>query len=94
MRADRFRRDYRRFDRGDDRRRDRGADAVIVEIVTSRWHGTVWDGADTLFDFNWQAFGIPADRCFRCAHDEVLWFGQRIETQLAEDFSTDVNADH
>jgi hypothetical protein len=53
---------------------------------------TVWDGADTLFDFNWQAFGIPADRCFRCAHDEVPWFGQRMETQLAEDFSADLNA--
>ena len=51
-------------------------------------------GADTLFDPNWQAFVIPADRCFPGAHDEVLRFGERMETQLAEDFSADLNADH
>jgi hypothetical protein len=51
-------------------------------------------GADTLFDFNWQAFGIPADRCFRGAHDEMLRFAERIETQLEEEFLTDLDADH
>src|ERR1700730_5790176 len=28
-------------------------------IITSDEHSTVWDGVDTLFDFNWQAMGIP-----------------------------------
>jgi len=82
MRADRFRRDYRRLHRGDDRRRDRGADDLIVEIVTSH---RVWDGADTRCltptdkpsEFpQIDAFGmpmsrgtaIPFSRIFSCSH--------------------------
>jgi hypothetical protein len=36
-------------------------------IVTSVEHSTVWDGNDTLFDFNFQALGISAHECFERA---------------------------
>jgi hypothetical protein len=36
-------------------------------IITSDEHSTVWDGETTLFEFNFQAFGIPADECFAIA---------------------------
>jgi hypothetical protein len=36
-------------------------------IVTSDSHSTVWDGRKTLFEFNYQAFGIPATECWRLA---------------------------
>jgi hypothetical protein len=47
--------------------------AMLVEptrpwrIVTSDKHSTVWDGADTLFEFNFLAFGIPPQECFDLA---------------------------
>jgi hypothetical protein len=56
--------------------------AMLVEpkrewrIITSSKNSTVWDGCVTLFEFNWQAFGVPADVCFRSAHDEVLRPGE------------------
>ena len=63
--------------------------AVLVEpnrewcIITSDQHSTVWDGHETLFEFNWQAFGVPADVCFRSAHDEVLRPGEIMEIGFA-----------
>jgi hypothetical protein len=33
-------------------------------IVTSDKHSTVWDGARTLFEFNFQALGIDAQECW------------------------------
>jgi hypothetical protein len=36
-------------------------------IITSDKHSTVWDGETTLFEFNFQAFGTPADECFAAA---------------------------
>jgi hypothetical protein len=41
-------------------------------IITSDRHSTVWDGDDTLFDFNFQAFGIDPDECFDLAFDKEL----------------------
>jgi hypothetical protein len=47
--------------------------AVLVEperpwrVITSDKHSTVWDGRETLFEFNFQAFGISADECFAFA---------------------------
>jgi hypothetical protein len=54
--------------------------ATLVEpdrpwrIVTSEKHSTVWDGDRTLFEFNFLAFGIPAQKCFDLAFEngEVL----------------------
>lgn len=37
------------------------------QIVTSQKHSTVWDGEETLFDFNFQAMEIDADECFLLA---------------------------
>jgi hypothetical protein len=36
-------------------------------IVTSDEHSTVWDGKDTIFDFNFQAMGITANECYEAA---------------------------
>jgi hypothetical protein len=52
--------------------------ATLVEpkrrwrIVTSDKHSTVWDGAHTLFEFNFLAFGIPAQECFDSAFNEGM----------------------
>jgi hypothetical protein len=59
-------------------------------VITSDKHSTVWDGADTLFDFNFQAMGVPADKCFEDAHDEVLLPGKHMKVGLVEHFSADV----
>ena len=64
--------------------------AMLVEpnrewrIITSSKNSTVWDGCDTLFEFNWQAFGVPADMCFRSAHDEVLRPGEFMDAGFPE----------
>lgn len=51
-------------------------------IVTSQQHSTVWNGADLLFDFNFQALGIPADEAFAMARaaGEELRPGQHLRT--------------
>ena len=36
-------------------------------ILTSDLHSTVWDGENTIFEFNYYAFGIPADKAFEKA---------------------------
>ena len=52
--------------------------AVLVEpkrrwrIITSATHSTVWDGEDTIFDFNFQAFGIAPAECFSLAFTKEL----------------------
>ncbi|WP_354267447.1 hypothetical protein [Bradyrhizobium ottawaense] len=49
--------------------------ALLVEpdrqwrIITSNKHSTVWDGDQTLFEFNFQAFGVSAAECFALARD-------------------------
>jgi hypothetical protein len=50
--------------------------ATLVEpqtpwrIVMSDKHSTVWDGERTLFEFNFLAFGIPAQECFDLAFED------------------------
>jgi hypothetical protein len=45
-------------------------------ILTSDKHSTVWDGEDTLFDFNFLALGIPPKQCFESAYEHELKPGQ------------------
>ena len=47
-------------------------------IITSQKHSTVWDGEDTIFDFNFQAFGIDANECFELAAKTMLPPGKYI----------------
>src|SRR5262245_59809961 len=51
-------------------------------IITSDRHSTVWDGRDTLFDFNFLALGVPADECFELAHGNELRPGQFLDVGL------------
>jgi len=44
-------------------------------IITSDKHSTVWNGGDLIFEFNYQAFGVPASECFENAFDEELPVG-------------------
>jgi hypothetical protein len=70
--------------------------AMLVEpnrewrIITSDDHSTVWDGHDTLFEFNWQAFGIPAAECFDAAYDEELAHGEYLETDFVPHYTEDM----
>lgn len=52
-------------------------------IITSDKHSTVWDGDQTLFDFNFQAFGIEPDECFATANGEELPVGKHRKTHMA-----------
>ena len=64
--------------------------ATLVEpekpwrIITSEGHSTVWDGGDTLFDFNFQAFGIDPNECFETAFEKELKSGKYLRVYLAE----------
>jgi hypothetical protein len=56
-------------------------------IITSEDHSTVWDGNDTLFDFNFQAFGIDPNECFDLAFDEELTPGTPLTVDFAEHYT-------
>jgi len=58
-------------------------------IISSDFHSTVWDGAETLFDFNYQALGIDADGCFRAACGRYLKPGKYLRTYYAQHYSTE-----
>ncbi len=56
-------------------------------IITSRDHSTVWDGKDTLFEFNFLAFGLPARQCFGWANERHLKPGKELKVYMAKHFS-------
>jgi hypothetical protein len=56
-------------------------------IVTSEKHSTVWDGDQTLFDFNFLAMGVAPDECFALADVEHLPPGKELKIHFAEHFS-------
>ena len=51
-------------------------------IITSEKHSTVWDGDQTLFDFNFQAFGIDPNECFERAFDKEHKPGKQLRVLL------------
>jgi hypothetical protein len=53
-------------------------------IITSQDHSTVRDGAETLFDLNFNAMGIPADERFRLANRRELKPGRYIVTGTSD----------
>lgn len=55
----------------------------LWRIITSNEHSTVWDGGDTLFDFNFQAFGVAPNECFDLAFDEELKPGKFMQVNFA-----------
>jgi hypothetical protein len=56
-------------------------------IIASEDHSTVWDGNDTLFDFNFLAFGIDPNECFDLAFEEELEPGEYLPVDFAEHYS-------
>lgn len=53
-------------------------------IITSQDHSCVWDGGDTLFDFNFSALGIDPVEAFNTAHKKELPVGKRLVVYYAE----------
>jgi hypothetical protein len=72
--------------------------AMLVEpqrpwrIVRSAKHSTVWDGAETLFEFNLLAYGVPAQECFDVAREDgvVMRPGKFRRTYRVEHYSVDI----
>jgi hypothetical protein len=56
-------------------------------IITSDRHSTVWDGRRTLFDFNYQAFGIDAQTCFEAANGRHLPVGKHLKVYYAQHYT-------
>jgi hypothetical protein len=57
-------------------------------IVTSDAHSTTWDGAETLFDFNFLALGIEPDEAWALAskHGTVMPVGKGIKVHFAQHY--------
>ena len=55
--------------------------------MTSDRHSTVWDGEQTLFDFNFTALGFDAEDAWDLAITDgyVLEPGELLETVIADD---------
>jgi len=68
------------------------ATAARWRIVTSAKHSTVWDGAEMLFEFNFLAFGVPADECFKRAFEggTVLPPGKFRRTYTTPHYSVEI----
>jgi hypothetical protein len=61
-------------------------------IVSSQEHSTVWDGEETLFDFNFLALGVEPNEAFELAKKEnnFLKEGERLEVYEAEYYKTEL----
>lgn len=53
-------------------------------ILTSQKHSTVWDGENTLFDFNFLALQVDPDEAFEMANRKQLKEGVKKRIFLAE----------
>ena len=61
----------------------------LWRIITSEEHSTVWDGDDTLFEFNFQAFGIGPKDCFDLAFDKELKLGKYLPVHFAQHYTVE-----
>ena len=61
-------------------------------IVSSLEHSTVYDGQETLFDFNFSALGVDPDEAWRLAsrHGKALAVGRDLVCHLAPFWKTEV----
>lgn len=58
------------------------------QILVSDKHSTVWDGNDTLFDFNFSALGIDPQEAFDLAYEDgdLIEIGKTVEIYFAEHY--------
>jgi len=61
-------------------------------IISSQDHSTVWDGEETLFDFNFSALGVDPNEAFELAMQEnkVLPEGKYLRVYMADHYSVDM----
>jgi hypothetical protein len=70
--------------------------AMLVEpskqwrIITSNKHSTVWDGDKTVFEFNFQAFGIAPQECFELAREHELAPGAELKVGWSEHYAMEL----
>jgi hypothetical protein len=62
-------------------------------IITSDEHSTVWDGRDTLFEFNFLALKVSPDDCFRMAYSEEGEPGDYLNVSFARHYTEDIRGD-
>jgi len=63
-------------------------------IITSDKHSTVWDGKQTLFEFNFQAFGITPQECYDLAYQRELPPGKLLRVYKAQHYSVRESENH
>jgi hypothetical protein len=57
-------------------------------IISSDAHSTVWDGAELLFNFTWQALGLTPEQCFTAAYEgDELAVGEHLSVAYADHYS-------
>jgi hypothetical protein len=55
--------------------------------MLNRIFGTHRNGEDLIFDFNFQALGVPVSECFEAAFEKELRVGKYLKCYLAEHYS-------
>lgn len=61
------------------------------QIITSQKHSTVWDGNNTLFDFNFSALQVDPQEAFDMAYEgKLLEIGKQKTVYFAEHYSIDI----
>jgi hypothetical protein len=59
-------------------------------IIGCADHGSLWDGEQTLLDFNYPAMEVPPDDCLANAFEDELEPGELSEVGFAEHYTMDV----
>ena len=62
-------------------------------IITSDEHSTIWDGRDTLFEFNFLALKMSPDDCFRMAYAEEREPGDYLNVSSAAHYTEEIRGD-
>lgn len=57
-------------------------------IITSQLHSTVWDGEETLFDFNFSALQVCPNEAFELANKRQLKIGKELVVHFADNCKT------
>jgi hypothetical protein len=62
---------------------------TLAKIERKANTAQVWDGKDTLFDFNFLALGVTATECFELAHKKELAPGRHHKVHFADHWTSE-----